>query len=203
MDANEAAQDDVGAWRLFIAVDLDCNARRLLVAAVDACRAAEVAARWIDPRLAHLTVVFLGEVASGCAATIAGVLAAVAARQPAFTLTTGALGAFPTERRPRVIFAGVIDARKTLARLARELGDDLRALGLSVERRPFHPHLTIGRIRTGTVVPERAFDAARARFDRVPPVALPVRELRLIRSELGRDGVRYTTLATAPLGTAL
>lgn len=202
MVTSALAQRNVGFWRLFVAVELDEDARRLFVAAIDACRGARVPARWVDPRLAHLTVVFLGEVAPARIEAIAGVLAEVAARHPAFTLTTGPLGAFPSERRPRVIFAGIADPVGRLGRLALELGAGLRELGLPVERRPFHPHLTIGRVRAGTVVPERAFDAARAAFARVPLATIPVRELCLIRSEPGRDGPRYTTLATALLGTA-
>lgn len=202
MHACAAAQRNRVIWRLFIAVELDDAARRLFVAGVDACREAGLPARWVDPRLAHLTVVFLGEVAVARTDAIAGVLAAVAARHRAFTVTTGPLGAFPTERRPRVIYVGIADPAERLGRLALELADAVRELGVPVNRRPFHPHLTIGRVRAGAGVSQPGFDAARAAFGHVSVAAIPVRELCLIRSELSRDGALYTTLATAPLSTA-
>lgn len=192
--------DATERWRLFIAIELDEQARRIFTAAIAACRQAEVPARWVDPRLAHLTVLFLGDVPPEKTGRIGRALTSVTARYPRIELSTARLGAFPEGRNARVIWVGIEDPTGRLRRLYGELRTAIGAIGLPVESRPFHPHLTVGRARAGVVVPAPALDAARSTFARVPAAVFPLRELALIRSELGPGGPRYTTLHTAPVG---
>lgn len=186
-------------WRLFVAVDLGTDGQRVFSAAVDAGRRAAIPARWVDSRLAHLTLVFLGDTLPDRVGAIGRALIAVAARYPTLPLTTGPLGAFPNARTPRVIWIGVEEPAGRLRQLQRDLATALRALDLPLERGPYHPHLTVARARHGSGIPAPALAAARAAFAHVPPASFPVRALQLIRSELGRDGPRYTSLLTAPV----
>jgi 2'-5' RNA ligase len=114
-----------------------------------------------------------------------------------FKLTAENCGAFPTHGPPRVLWIGITDSSAQLARLYERLDEECAAAGFPKEARPFHPHLTLARIRH--TANARALGAAHRGLD-FPPSELEVTELLVIRSELGKDGSKYTTLSTHVLG---
>ena len=78
-------------------------------------------------------------------------------------------------------------------RLARKLDSAARVIGAERERRPFEPHLTLGRLR----------DPLRVELERaIPqePVAWTVSEVILYESRLPADGARFVPLARSPPG---
>ena len=186
-------------WRLFVAIDLGDEARRALGEAQAVCRRANLPVRWVDAAGAHLTLKFLGETDRARVEPIEAALRAAAGRQRPLRLHTGGPGAFPNLRRPRVLWLGLEGALEPLAVLQREIDGALAGLGFPREGKPFRPHLTLGRVREGASLPADDLDAAFAGVRRVA-APLPVESIRLMRSELGAGGARYTTLLTAPLG---
>lgn len=62
-----------------------------------------------------------------------------------FAVTVRGFGAFPRAARATVLWAGV--ESDELARLAAAVDDAADAAGLGREERPFHPHLTLARVR--------------------------------------------------------
>lgn len=196
-------------WRLFVAIDLGAAARDTLAAAQAACRrhARELPVRWVEPRGAHLTVQFLGDVERERAGALVAALTAVAAAHRPFLLRTGPPGAFPNARRPRVLWLGLTGPLDRLNALQQGVELALRDLDFPPEPRPFRPHLTLGRVREGgqrrpdaTPAAPAGLAAAFAEIGRLAPAPLPVAELRLMRSELGPGGPRYTMLGVARLG---
>jgi RNA 2',3'-cyclic 3'-phosphodiesterase len=109
-------------------------------------------------------------------------------------------GAFPNARRPRAVWAGFEDPTRVFARLEESISARLASLGRPREERPFSAHLTVARMREGVrdfgPLPARLAAAART-----PPVfgTVSVASVTFYRSELGRDGARYTALARFPL----
>lgn len=145
--------------------------------------------RWVPPESYHLTLRFLGSVeADGAEALATSAAAAVAPLAP-FSARLGALGAFPTSRRPRVVVLGVTP-EGPLRFLAARLEEVAVAAGLSPEARPFRAHLTLGRVRRDASLPRASLEAQLA------PVAFEVSEVVLFRS---RPGSVYTPLARGPL----
>ena len=92
-------------------------------------------------------------------------------------------------RHNRIVWAGASQPPPELARLASQLGEALAKAGFPVERRPFHPHLTL--LRKVANPPELPVAA-------VPP--WPVTEFLLMASDLRPDGARYRPLGRWPLG---
>jgi 2'-5' RNA ligase len=124
---------------------------------------------------------------------------AAGAAVPPFRLSLGALGTFPNEHRPRVVWAGLAGDLPVLSALHKRLDDRLRALDLPLEGRTFRPHITLGR---ASVAWSAAQLAALRRLLSAPPVVdEPWRaaELHLVRSELHPAGAHYTTLYTSAL----
>ena len=110
-----------------------------------------------------------------------------------FGLRVSGIGAFPNEDRPSVVWLGAEPAG-TLRTLADRLADELRREGIGFDAKPFKAHVTVARSRDG-VVPRRIFDSHR---DTVFSESL-VREILVMRSDLGPGGAKHTVLASVPL----
>jgi len=103
--------------------------------------------RWVRSEGMHLTLKFLGEISTERAARIAEALRRVAARHAPVSFSVAGTGWFPERsRRPRVIWAGV-EAGPELAALQKDVEEEMRAEGFAEESRPYHPHLTLGRVK--------------------------------------------------------
>jgi 2'-5' RNA ligase len=151
------------------------------------------AVRWVRPESLHVTLRFLGNVASaGVPALVGRVEAALAGASPC-RVALGALRAFPSARQPRVVVVE-LEPEAPLAALAARIEAGVVAAGLAPERRRFRAHLTLGRVRSRRLpaLAQRAADLG----------ALDVAEVVLMKSDLGRDGSRYTPLARLPLVAA-
>src|SRR5579863_7363119 len=102
--------------RLFVAIDISDDVRRSLAALVVKLRSACQYARWARIEGLHVTLKFIGETPAEKIEPIKAALAAIPGRAP-FSIHFGGLGFFPSERRPRVLWAGV-HAGTELAALA-------------------------------------------------------------------------------------
>src|SRR5215470_17261032 len=119
--------------RLFFALQLPENVRERLAPLVP--KADQL----------HFTLAFLGETGKLDDA----IAAAQTVNAPSFDLAIAGRGAFPNERRPRVLWLGVSDGAQPLCDVAGQLCTALRGRGFALEDRPFKPHLTIGRVKPG------------------------------------------------------
>ncbi|HEX7126530.1 MAG TPA: RNA 2',3'-cyclic phosphodiesterase [Thermodesulfobacteriota bacterium] len=182
--------------RLFAAVALPPALREQAArwaAALAADPATGRGVRWSRPEGLHLTLHFFGNVPEGELARVAGALeAGVAAAPGAFDLALEGLGAFPTAARPRVIWIGAVgEGRARLERLQAALAAEIAGAGFPVESRPFHAHVTLGRVAGA---PPRGLRAAIEAGAGRRLGEFRVEAVTLYRSELSRDGSRYTEL---------
>jgi len=144
----------------------------------------------------HLTLKFFGELSAEQVETAGEVTGAVVAEMFDFDLHLRGLGAFPSERRPSVIWAGVADGGEC-GRLVRELELALGEAGFPAEARPFQPHVTLARIKAR---PPARLAELLAEFAAADFGCLPVSTIELVASELRPGGPRYSTLAKFRLG---
>ncbi len=188
--------------RSFVAIELADPARSAVVEYLTALRATVGGIAWSRVDQIHLTLKFLGDVAEARIPALAERLRAVAAECPSFACRVGGIGAFPSVARPRVVWIGV--EAPPIGPLAAAVDRACAAEGVAAEARPFHPHLTLGRVRErrrargpmAEAPPALAFLAADG--DREFGVS-PATSLVLFRSELGAGGARHSALATLPL----
>jgi RNA 2',3'-cyclic 3'-phosphodiesterase len=185
--------------RLFIAVDLDDDARAAIGAAQE--RLAQGLGRprseirWVRVDQMHLTLVFLGEVPEGAAAAVGEAVAREVA-QPAFELGFDGLGVFPPHGAPRVVWLGVAEGAREVAALHGEMTDRVGRLGIALEDRAFHAHLTLGRWRESRAGARRVALAAGGPG---PVARVRVDHATLYQSRLSPAGPAYTPLARANL----
>ncbi len=179
--------------RTFIALDVAQSVRQEVERLLVGLRCAGADVKWSNPQQIHLTLKFLGDTPSGQIPEIASVIERLAQRHAPLTLTVTTLGAFPDLRRPRIVWLGVDGDVDALHRLQNELEQRLSAIGIPHEERAFHPHLTLGRVRT----PKRLQELVR-RLSEPQELAFDVSwqgdRIALFQSTLTPDGPIYRVL---------
>jgi RNA 2',3'-cyclic 3'-phosphodiesterase len=169
--------------RLFVAVwpteDVVTLLERLQRPAVEGVR-------WTTPDQWHVTLRFLGwvEEADLVVDALSGwPLAAVGSAE-------AILGPRVDLLNPRIVSVPVAG----LDDLAAAVMGATAALGKPPERRPFHGHVTLARLRgvRGSTARRLAGEAVVARW--------PVRSVAVVESRLSPRGARYETVAEVPLG---
>ena len=187
--------------RLFVAIDLDDAARQAIAdeqkRLMRVFGPADRSLRWVRSDQMHLTLVFIGHVDEARAATIAEMMSARIGMSP-FTIAFEKIGVFPARGTPNVLWLGVAGGAREAVALQRIVAERLEPVGIERERRPYHPHLTLGRWRTS-----KASDRVRAveagRDGEVARVA--VESVTLYESRVSAAGPTYTALVRAPLKT--
>ena len=151
--------------------------------------------RWVDPSGIHLTLKFLGLTDTRLADRIIAALGRQFDAPAVPQLALAGLGTFPTGRNPRVIWAGVSGDPATLDALHRRAEDAAIGLGWPAEKRPFRPHLTLGRIRDRVSARQRQAIADAVARSVLPATAFWRPDtVRLYRSQLTPQGAIYTSL---------
>lgn len=93
----------------------------------------------------HVTLRFLGEIPQKLVDEVAKALDKL--ENPSFNINLKGLGAFPSLKRPRVIWIGVAEGSEQLIELHRKVEYLLKPLGFKPEGEPFSPHITIARVK--------------------------------------------------------
>jgi RNA 2',3'-cyclic 3'-phosphodiesterase len=155
--------------------------------------------RWVAPQNVHLTLKFLGDVPSTILEQLAEAVKVEAASHSIFSISVGGLGAFPTQRRARVIWIG-LDAPPALEALQHAVETVVAQLGFAPEGRPFSPHLTVGRV--GPNVNGSDLQRIRTQLETAQVGALGtlrVEAVHIFKSDLQPGGAVYTRLFSLPM----
>ncbi len=183
--------------RLFLALPITDEAKAELAAAQAVLASSLPGAKWVSPDGMHLTLKFLGYVNYELIGESLVKPVQKAARQlKMYTFSLNGLGAFPSEKRPRVVWAGVSDGGES-EKLAGLLDEAIEPIGFPAEGRKFTPHITLARIKDPRVIknPEIFNKAGMA----VKRLEISARSLILYESVLDREGAKYFALTEFPL----
>jgi RNA 2',3'-cyclic 3'-phosphodiesterase len=155
---------------------------------------------WVQPASLHLTIKFLGETDEQVIDPLRAAVERAIGSQMAVNVPLERLGGFPRPQSPRVLWVGPsenwekgIDAKRITEIYAR-IEQACEGLRFLRETKPFSPHLTVARIKTG----ERHVGVSLAQsgvLDR--PIllgSLAVESVALMKSELKPTGSVYTKL---------
>jgi 2'-5' RNA ligase len=145
----------------------------------------KVAMRWLAPAAYHVTLRYLGWTRREMVSSVERAMqkAVVQAATGPLRFRCARLGAFATPARASVVWAGVED-NGALAALAAALEREVVPLGFQAEKRAFHAHVTIARLREPT---------------RVDQVLLPFAEQ--VFSETRCDSLTLFESVTKPKGS--
>lgn len=151
---------------------------------------------WEPRERLHLTLRFLGDTDPDLVPTIGEALIRATADRASPHLRLAEPGGFPNRRDPRVLWIGLLGDLPSLAALREEVERRLVDLGLPRDTQPWHPHVTVGRLRRTASRPQR-----RAAGNALESVPAPVGGWRLTAVTLFRSVQERGTARHLPLWT--
>jgi len=155
-------------------------------------------ARWVAADKLHVTLLFLGGVEPEAVKDISGEMGRLAAGMARWSSRVRGLGAFPTPRRPRVLWAGVEGRRECFEELYSGLERRLAPFREKKEKRAYTPHITLARFKGRTA---GSLEEVVQSFAGTDWGELKVDELTLFESRLSPKGAEYIPLFTADFKT--
>lgn len=181
--------------RLFVAVLLPDAVREALASVVSRLREKGTNVRWVSEENLHVTLKFLGETPAGAIPDICGAIERTVTPHAPFDMRLSGLGAFPTVRKARVMWAGVGQGAAELSAIAKDTEHALANLGFEIEGR-FRAHVTLGRMREPAPCDWLCGGAEDDLGDRL---ACRVSSVHLMQSELTPAGARYRSISSFEL----
>jgi 2'-5' RNA ligase len=155
---------------------------------------------WVNARNVHITLKFLGDIYQEDVQGIRRAINDISKTKKAFQILIGGLGVFPNLKRPRVIWIGCQFDDSGMD-LQRSIEMALQNEGYETEKRKFHPHLTIGRVRNNASNKDlQAFANLYDRYKNSDMGGMQAMKFHLYRSDLLPRGAKYTVLHTFTLG---
>ena len=187
--------------RAFIAIDISPEILRHIeeISRELKRRLKEVPVRWVAVNNIHLTLKFLGNVSVANLDLLKNVIKAETEQIASFEIHVNGLGAFPSVRRPHVIWTGV-EAPPILATMQKGLDRETARLGYPSEERSFSAHLTLGRVsRNSSPADARRIAEVLENYKVGSLGKMRVISVNLYRSDLQPEGSIYTSLYHALL----
>jgi 2'-5' RNA ligase len=184
--------------RLFCAIELPQEIRARAAGYMSRLRedAPDARASWEREEKLHLTLKFFGDTEESRVERLSGALERAASVINPFELSLEDTGAFPPHGLPRVLWLGVTDSSGRLDELHKRVEDECASAGFAKERKRFHPHLTIARLRSPEGARRLAGLHKALKFE---AQSFRVAEIVLIKSELLPQGSRHTKLSSHEL----
>jgi 2'-5' RNA ligase len=154
--------------------------------------------RWVSPEKIHLTLKFFGNIDESKIDPIVKSIEGPTQTTSPFSLRIQGVGAFPHLRNPRVIWVGFVDGKDFLTSFQKQLERELKKIGFEPEERTFHPHLTLGRMKSSKGREELTGRMERHNEEEFGD--FQVERVVLFKSDLKPTGPIYTSLREIQLG---
>lgn len=182
--------------RAFIAIEIAAATVNRIAAAIEQLKPSIVGIRWVAPTNFHLTLKFLGNIDESQIDPIGQALTDALRPFQRFTINAKGLGVFPSMKRLRVLWVGLVGSR--LTELTAAVESALVPLGFAREEKTFTPHLTIGRWRQAERA-DRALEHELKNWTQCDFGATSVNEIIVFQSDLKPAGAIYNRLKVVTL----
>jgi len=147
--------------------------------------------KWTEPQNLHITFQFLGDINQEQAVSVLKNIQTLADRFKPFQVQYRSLGVFPDRANPRILWIGVSKGENNLRKLASEVYHLNKKSGIKVDSKPFHPHVTICRIKD---VDKRKLNGLMKKYEKFVFSEEVVDRIALISSSLTSVGPIYTVV---------
>ncbi len=178
--------------RTFIAIEIPDAQKKIVWNSIQEFKKLNLPVKWVEYENLHITLKFLGEIDEKKMTQILPVLSSISNSTKSFTMQLESFGCFPNIKNPRVLWTGVSQGTNEIISLAEQLENDLVKFGFKKEGKKYHPHLTIGRIKTFCKVDDIINTAIKTE-------PFTVNEFILFKSTLLSSGPVYERIKTFPL----
>lgn len=183
--------------RAFIAIELTPELQEELSRVQAELKKSSADVKWIESKQIHLTLKFLGNISNRQAEETKKAMTKIAHHISTFRMSLSEIGAFPKIEYPRIIWVGVEEGRKQLKELNSMIENELGSLDFPKETKEFHPHVTLGRVKSS-----KNKLALKQHIESIGFVShneIEIKQLTLFESILTPEGPLYTPLYKAAL----
>ena len=187
----------MGVIRTFIAFETPPSIREKISSIQSTLREADADVRWESEDKFHITIKFLGDVEEQRLPTVVSLTEQCCADCSPFEVVYRGLGAFPNTHQPKVVWIGCDNRDGTLEKLKISLDRELAVEGFEIERRAFHPHLTLGRVKSLRGIRNLTPIIENLTFE---PQSSKITDIVVMKSRLQPQGAVYTVLKKIHLG---
>ena len=184
--------------RSFLAIEIPRTILKKIEEVQDDLKSSRVDVRWVSPEKIHLTLKFFGNIDESRIDPIVKSIEGPTQTTSPFSLKVRGVGAFPHLKNPRIIWMGLVDGKEVLVHFQKQLERELEKIGFETEGKVFHPHLTLGRMRSSKGREELAGRMERHKEEEFGD--FQVERIVLFKSDLKPTGPIYTPLRELKLG---
>lgn len=183
--------------RTFLAVELPGTIQKKIGEVQKDLKSSGADVRWVSPGNIHLTLKFFGNIEESVIQNIVQSIEGPLQDTSPFCLKVQGMGAFPNLKNPRVIWIGLQEGKEGIISIQKQLERAFERIGFQPEDRPFHPHLTLGRVKSNRGKNElvRGMEGYKEEFGN-----FQVEKVILFKSDLRPMGPIYTTLREIRFG---
>lgn len=185
--------------RAFIAIPLSKEIKENLSMLQSGLKSLDARITWVDPKILHITLEFLGDVEEGKINLVSATIEKACQQVKPFELKLEGLKLIPNIHHPRVIAVSIGDDLDAYRKLGILIRSAIQPLGLFSAKQKA-PHVTLGRVK-GKFPPR-----AKKRFLQITKEShfndyksIKVREVILTKSTLTQVGPIYTPIAEISL----
>ncbi len=184
--------------RSFLAIEIPGIILKKIEEVQDDLKSSRADVRWVSPEKIHLTLKFFGNIDESRIDPIVNSIERPTQITSPFSLRVRGVGAFPHLKNPRVIWTGLVDGKEVLTSFQTQLEKELEKIGFEPEERAFHPHLTLGRMKSSKGREELIGRMERHKEEEFGD--FQVERVVLFKSDLKPTGPIYTPLREIKLG---
>ena len=184
--------------RTFIAVNASQRVTNNVARLIPRLEASQAGYRWVDK---ENLVVHLNSVGNVRDTELPDLLKLVKESVETFTrfeLSMQGVSGFPSPEEPRVVWIGVDEGADSLKKIYDTLADALHHWGINRERKPYVPHMTLGRLDRSGRWNDALFETMH-RLRNHDSGFCTVDSISVYSSYQDRSGLTYTPMATIKL----
>lgn len=179
--------------RLFIAGKIPSKIRKESEKIQKILEKGGVAARWVEPKNLHLTLVFIGELEKEKIFLLKQILQKEIKINSLPHLTLCDLNAFLSEKRAKIVWFSLEEKTDKLKILVENLRQAFKRERIPFHPKPFLPHITLGRLKKPKnllVIKNKI---------KIKKISFKIKNIYLIESILTHRGPIYKDLCVFPL----
>lgn len=185
--------------RIFIGIKLDDRVHEEIESFLKPFKKISSPLRWVKPANVHLTLKFIGEVSEEKYSQIDRRLSEVEFNTDPFALQLSGCGKFGKDDSLNIFWVGIAPSAP-LTEIFNKIETALAKIGIEKEKRPFTPHLTVGRNKK--TFNFKSFSGLIEENSHRPVSQLTVSHVQVFKSQLRPEGPIYSILKEIPLAQA-
>jgi len=176
--------------RIFIALDLQPEAKEALALIQQKLKKSDIDCRWIKPANIHLTLNFLRYIDSDKIAQVKKALNSALSERVKFKAGfEGKIGFFPNEKHARIVWLDIDEGAEQIKQIQEAICRQLYKIGFKAERKEFVPHITLGRIKSSRNISRLVNKLNEVKLKN--PVEFNIEGVYIYESILRRSGAQY------------